>query len=233
MNGMTFNNKHSFRDMGLIMGQPIISPPEPKIIIEDVPFMNGSYDFSTVGTNGEVVYSNRDIAIPLTMDAPTKAQLYIKYSQILEWLMGVEKSNLIFDFMPDLYFVAKVTQKPSWEELSILGKITAQFLAEPFMYDISLAGYELWDTFNFVTGVLQNTLYNVIGTININIINPGHMVIPIIKCSSAMTVTLRDKIYNFTAGDNINYDFKLWTGDNVIAVTGNGTIEFTFRRQVL
>jgi hypothetical protein len=45
--GITYNNKHSFNDLGLtVLNTRGIETPSKIKITETVPFMNGSYDFS-------------------------------------------------------------------------------------------------------------------------------------------------------------------------------------------
>ena len=49
MYGITYNNKHSFNDLGLtVLNTRVIETPSKIKITETVPFMNGSYDFSNL-----------------------------------------------------------------------------------------------------------------------------------------------------------------------------------------
>lgn len=59
MNEIIFNGKSSYKDLGVIVTYFKAQPPEPKTIKQDVPFMNGSYDFSKL--YGEVFYNERII----------------------------------------------------------------------------------------------------------------------------------------------------------------------------
>ena len=47
-NGITINNKHSFRDFDLYISEKSIGLPEKEIITDTVPFMSGFYDFSNI-----------------------------------------------------------------------------------------------------------------------------------------------------------------------------------------
>ncbi len=55
MYGISFNDKHSYRDFDItILNTRVIETPSKIKIKETVPFMNGSYDFSNLygGVNG-------------------------------------------------------------------------------------------------------------------------------------------------------------------------------------
>ena len=57
LRGVTFNGKHN-NELCIVMHSKSIQSPPKKKIKETVPFMNGSYDFSTVGSNGEIMFSS-------------------------------------------------------------------------------------------------------------------------------------------------------------------------------
>lgn len=233
MRGFMFNNKHSYKDFGLILKKRSIQPPSKKKIKADVPFMNGYYDFSTVATNGEQVYTNRTIEIELGIPSISKSQLHIWYSNILEWLMDTGQQKLIFDDISDIYFLAEIEQAPALDEIIHFGEMKINFVAEPFKYGVNLEGSDIWDTFNFETDYAQITEFEVEGTKTITLYNSGRPVIPIINASSNMTATLGGYTTNLIEGDNKDYQFKLQTGANTIIVNGIGQIKFIFRKEML
>ena len=58
--------------------RPIL--PEPKIVSEDIPGMDGEYDYSNVNPDGEIKYKPRMIDIDFTLKErdPTKIKSEIK-----------------------------------------------------------------------------------------------------------------------------------------------------------
>lgn len=233
MKGITFNDKHSYMDFGLYIVAKSISPPSKKKIKVDIPFMNSKYDFSTVGSNGEIVYNHREITINFFYEALNRQQLYVKYSSILEWLQDVGQSKLIFDDIPDYYFLAEIEETSTFEEFVNHGYLTVVFVCEPFKYGINEEGDNIWDTFNFETDYLQDTEFYVSGTKTVTIYNPGRLVMPIINADNNMSIEYNSKTYSISKGDNKLYGLRLSKGANKINIKGTGYIKFKFRKQVL
>ena len=230
MNGITFNGKHSYDDYDLfIMSKSIQSAAKKKIKI-DVPFMNGSYDFSTLGSNGEVVYSQREISIKFGMFTRNRKLLYMKYSKILEWLQDTGQQKLIFDEIKDYYFMAEVESVPTFQEIIMFGELEVKFIADPFKVGVDFALNNIWDTFNFEEDYLQNSDYDIVGTKTITLYNPGRLVMPVINVTSAMTLTYNSKTYNLIIGDNKLYGLKIVNGANTIIINGTGHIKILFKK---
>lgn len=230
-----FNGKKSYDDFQLGLESISIQPPSKKKIKESVPFMNGSYDFSTIGSSGEPVYSERSIKVKFNLFEKNRNFLYIKYSNVLEWLLDAGQAQLIFTDMPNYYYLAEVENAPSFEEvISRLGIMEIEFVAEPFKYGIDYEGDgKLWDTFCFDTDALQDSIFNVNGSITRTIINTGRVIIPQVIVSSNMSCTTNGYTANFTTIKDTDYKFKLQPGENNITISGTGNIEFRFRKEVL
>ncbi|MBE6067771.1 MAG: phage tail protein [Clostridium lundense] len=233
MRGFKFNDKHSYNDHRLLLEKKTILPPGKKKIKLDVPYMNGTYDFSTVATNGETVFEERKIEVLVGFVARSKEQLYVLYSSILEWLTDTGRQKLIFDDICDYYFMAEIEGVTDFEEVISLGKLKVTFTAQPFKVGVNLEGSDIWDTFNFEEDVVQDTEFDVEGTKSVTIINVGRPVTPVINTSSPMTIAINNKNYNLNAGDNKIYGLKLHPGENVINISGTGHIKFIFRKERL
>lgn len=233
--GLIYNGKHSWNDFHITVAEKKILPPSKVKIKESVPFMNGSYDFSTIGSGGEPIFSEREIDVKFTFPTHSKIKLQAKYDEVLEWLQDTSsKQQLIFDDMPDYYFWAEIEAAGDFEEVLTFGNLTVKFVAQPFKTGVSEEGTDqLWDSFNFETDVMQDTEFDVSGSKDIIIINVGRNVYPVINASTAMSITLNNKTYNIVTGDNNIYGFKLQPGGNSISITGTGHIKFIFRKQVL
>lgn len=233
MRGLTYNGKHNYKDFSLIMESKKIQPPAKKKIKQEVPFMNGTYDFSTVATNGEPIYGERQIEVMMVLPTRSKEKLHILYSQVLEWLVDTGRQQLIFDDICDYYFEAEVEGISNFEEIIRIGRLKIAFTAQPFKTGVNLEGTDIWDTFNFEVDISQDTEFNINGSKIVNIINVGRAISPIINVSSNMSITYNNKSYSLAKGDNKLYGLKLQSGDNSIVVNGTGDIKFIFRKEVL
>ena len=230
LRGVTFNDIHN-NDINVVMHSKSIQSPAKKKVKDTVPFMNGSYDFSTIGSNGEIVYSEREITIVFGLPAETKEQLQVLYSKTLEWLVDVGRQKLIFDVMTDYYFLAEVESTTSFEETMAFGKLEVKFVADCFKRSINYVGSDIWDTFNFEEDYLEDSGYDIIGSKTITIHNPGRSVRPVITCSTPMTLIQNGKTFNLSVGDNKLYGFYLTNSANILAINGTGRIDFTFRKE--
>ena len=229
--GLKFNEQHS-SDYGLIMRYFIPQLPAPKKIKAEVPFMDSVYDFSTIATNGEKVYGQREVKVGFAILANSKGQLHAMYSNAMRWLIENPQGKLISDYIIDVYFLAEVEDAPDWSEVQETGEFEVTFTAEPFKYGIDLMGELIWDNFNFETDVLQELTFIVAGTKTVDIYNPGRSICPKINASTNMSVVLNGYTLNLVAGDNINYRFRFKYGHNTVAINGTGTLEFIFRKEV-
>ncbi|WP_278382327.1 distal tail protein Dit [Clostridium tyrobutyricum] len=235
--GLTFNGKHSFSEFGLYVEKKTINPPSKKKIVDDVPFMHGNYDFSTVGSRGEQVFDTRTITVKFALICYTMEELYTKYSQILEWLADCSQSQLIFDYDPGYYFLAEVQDAPKFDDLTDNGELEVNFVCYPFRYSTSYMGDDIWDTFNFLTDYTQytNTFEITNPFTTVVMYNNGRAVTPVINCSSPMTLRVNgeDKEYKLNAGDNKVWGLKLKNGKNELIFAGSGTVKILFRWESL
>ncbi|MDF2885149.1 MAG: putative phage tail component [Clostridiaceae bacterium] len=118
--GVTFNGKNSFNDFGLYIEEKHINGAKPKVNKDSVPYQNGQYDLNMIGTNNHIIYDTRTIVIKFLLISKDMTDLHDLYSSILEWLINTGQSQLIFDFMPDYYFLARVEDVPSFDEFVVM-----------------------------------------------------------------------------------------------------------------
>ena len=231
--GLTFNGRHS-SEFGLVMfsrNRPIL--PEPKLVAEDIPGMDGEYDFSAANPDGEVKYKPRMQDIDFTLKERNPTRLRVKANQIAAWLACGEK-ELIFDDEPDKFYLATVSNKLDLDnQILSIKKFTVHFKCRPFKYGLHLEGSDIWDTFNFEEDALQETEFDVSGTKALKIINTGRAVRPTINVDANMSITIDGSTYNLTPGDNIIYGVKLAPGENQLTITGTGHIRILFRKEIL
>lgn len=230
---ITFNNKKETDIQGVFLKNRSISMPDKKIITVDVPYMNGAYDFSTVGSNGEIVYTQRIIQCNFGILANSKSELQSRFNELSSWLLDIGKSQLIFDDLIDVYFLAQVEKGPSLDEVLYYGETSVTFIADPFKIGRETIDVQSWDLFNFETDKFQDTAFDVVDSATVTVYNPGRAIVPTITADATMTVTLGSYTTTVNAGENKDYGFKLLSGDNTINIAGTGHIEFVFRKEAL
>lgn len=229
-----FNGKGSFSDFGALVDGFKPQPPTPKIIKDDVPGMNGQYDFSTVLSNGEVVYNPGKIPCILDFFASSKEELMVKKTQLLEWLLSGQH-QLIYTGESAKYYIAQIEDEIKFDLISANnGTLEITFTVYPFKFSIDQFGDDIWDDFCFLTDYTQYTnIFNISGTTTVKAYNNGRSITPTINCSSAMTLTFGGNTYNLVQGDNTPWGLKLQNGENDLLFTGNGTVKIEFRAEVL
>lgn len=107
MQGVIFNDKHTYRDWGLVMkSRPVISPPSPKLKMIPVPGSDRVIDL-TEHLTGQVHYEPRTISFEFVTAAP-RQQWASLYSDILTYLHG-RSVRITFDDDPNWYYTGRVT----------------------------------------------------------------------------------------------------------------------------
>ena len=233
MYGITYNNKHSFNDLGLtVLNTRVIETPIKIKITETIPFMNGSYDFSDL--YGSNCYTERQLEYEFLIKARNSTELEYQRIKIENWLLSSNtKTPLIDDNIIGYYYNAECIGV-EFEDMNNVGKLKATFIAYPFRISTEYEGNNLWDSFNFESDILQDTKFTVSGVSNVTIYNSSVIDIePEIIASSQFEITLDNKKYTVKAGASKDYRFKLRKGNNNLTLKGNGTIEFRFRKEVL
>lgn len=231
--GITFNEKHSYRDFGLRVLEKHIGNPSKIKRKERVPFSNQIYDFSNIYGGQE--YEERPLTYVFNLRDYNKVNLAIKKIEILNWLMQPnEKVQMLDDYIPGYYFLAEVEEAPDFDELRFRGVFTVNFTAYPFKISELAEGNDLWDPFNFLLDVAQITDFEVAGTKTVTLYNPGASIIkPKIRASSPMEIIKDGITYNIPVGESQSYDFILHQGENKMTIKGIGKISFHFRKELI
>lgn len=228
MVGVTFGTKHSFRDFGLILTSKSISLPEPKTSTVDIPGADGSLDMSTVLTNGDVKYRNRQLQFVFTVIDPHKNWESVK-SRLANYIQG-KKMNITLDVDHGFFYVGRC-KISSFQEDRRTAQITIMVDAEPYKYDILMStdAWE-WDGFNFVTGIIYSlNQITITGEKTIIIPNKRKAVVPFITVSSNMDCVFKGVTYGLTTGTQKILGILLTEGENNLKFIGTGTVSISFR----
>lgn len=238
LNYIIYNNKNSFTDFGLMIESYTISTPRKRKILIEVPYTNSSYDFSYA--LGDInCYEDRDIRIDFNFVGVSVNEARTRINKINNWLLDTKgKINLTFKNEVGLYYLAEVVDVIDYEFFDRAVKFTVLFTAYPFKtghcYEGSL---KEWDCFNFEEDVLQQSKFTLNNnSVNVNLINVGRELIPLIRVAGANATIIKNGItINLSAGDTTNYNFILKRGDNPFSISSNGSsiVEILWRKELL
>lgn len=231
MRGIIFNGKNSIEEYGLYVNSLDISPPSKKRVKVEIPFMNGSYDFSNM--YGENTFEDRTLSYRFEIVGRDASEMnYIKIS-VYNWLMSAGQCQL-FDTAIEGYFFLAECVSVSESDDGEYSALDVVFDAYPFKIREVYEGDNLWDTFNFLTDYLQPRTFTSNGLATIEFYNPGAVsAIPTVITSANMEITLDGTSFVFAKGSSKNGEFKLKPGINKMILEGTGTVEFRFNSEVL
>lgn len=146
--------------------------PESKEIIEDLPFTQGSLDFSML--MGERMFRDR----PLTFTFQLFNEPYYNRKPIEDklkrFLMIPGYQRLYDSHTPRYYWLAKCL-KVSVADDHVMNCLVAtlEFIAYPFLIDNNNYYDDIWDNINFDTDIFNYTKYRVDGELEIKLYNKG------------------------------------------------------------
>ncbi|MGX7745696.1 distal tail protein Dit [Rhodopseudomonas parapalustris] len=128
---INFNNANSYYDKNLIIeGTPIVPTSQRNIIFTEIEGRNGSLT--------EDLGTYKDISIPVSFTLVDMANLKQSLRQIKAWLIGdLTDNKLIFSDDPNYFYKVKSCSIGDIENtVRVLGRFTATFVCEPFLYAI-------------------------------------------------------------------------------------------------
>lgn len=219
MEGVKFNDFHSYTEFSLILNSVTISPPEPKTYYVEIAGADGSIDLTDALT-GDVKYKNRELSLQFTYKGNHEEQLS-QYTKVANLIHG-QNMKIILDSDANYYYqgrvkISKCEHKPGICIFDIDCDVA------PYKYDFG--DDWLWDPFDFEEGFI-NELGNITvdGTLEVIVIGHRKKYIPWIECSAPMTVKYNGITYELKAGKNKNFDIVISKGENQFIFTGNGTV---------
>ena len=237
-----FNGIKSYDNLGFLINAIKIGNPSPILVQQRVAYQNGVYDLSEI--NGNVAYTTREIKVQFKLEKFETSQdgLNTTYYNLINKFMaasfiGTEMKALKISWIEGI-FNARIMNISDFDLLENERIVEVTFIAQPFRRWEDYEGNSKWDTFNFITDVLQTTLFSVsteeVKTVlnNLSVVR----VYPLINCSTPMNVTCDQTMYSLEAGYN-EHIFSLSKGKNSIAINSigkvAGTIEFLWKREVI
>lgn len=231
--GLRIDDVDLYKEFGILPETRSIGNPDKKKILEEVPFSNELLDFSEL--YGEQTYSERTLSYVLNLiGSQSKIEsAYFLQTVMTNLLMEKKQFKLYDDVFPGYYFLAEVREGTSFEPNSYAGKLQVNFTAYPFKIKEAREGSPYWDDYS-VLDYYQESTYTISGSKTIELMNNGiASLVPKVTCTAPMVITKDNTQISFPTGTNESLDFKIKKGMNQFIVTGNGTIDFEFHKELI
>lgn len=209
--GIYFDDIHSFFDLNLILAPFVPVPATPKTNYIDITGGNGSLDL-TEGL-GEVKYKDRDFSFTFSINPSEKMSFDEKVSQVSNALNG-KKCKITLDRDPEYYWegrciIDKYAQNKNLKQISVKATVRPHKLKQN----------ETVASFDLTTEEKEITLKN-----------GKKSVVPEITCTDNNTVVVFGNVNErLSAGTHRILDIYLKEGNNILKVSGSGTITFKYQ----
>lgn len=204
---------NTWYDWSLILTSKDVTPPEPNTHYVTLDGMSGSLDLSEALT-GEITYKDRHISATFWTDYGTRKDREKLLKDIRSTLHGRKVKIIEPDDMSH-YFVGRITIKSVINNLAY-ATFTLEATCEPWRYDIE-------DSVRTIE-VNSNTVSNVVLRLQ-----GVKTVTPIITVTGTVNVVYNGVKTALIDGSYMISDIRLHQGVNVVGVSGNGSVTFTYR----
>lgn len=208
MQGIQFGSYHSFDDFGLVLSSKEIGTPEPKTITIDVEGSDGVLDFTEFA--GQVKFRNRKLVFNFSKPNILDDFMQI-YSEVVNALHG-KKMNISLDEDSGFYYVGRITVNEFTSDANI-GRIVIECDCEPWKYKVNQT-------------VVVETIS---GSKTVNLLNLKKSVVPTITTTAEMTFVFGGISRTVAAGTFKIPELELKEGSNTVAITGTGTVIFSYQ----
>lgn len=203
---------NTFSDWRLILTAKSVTPPQAKTNYVSIDGMNGTLDLSETLT-GEVTYNDRTVSASFVLTDGSFDERNHILQEIINKLHG-KKVKLIEPDDPTHYFLGRVTVKNSNNRLAY-SEISLEAICDPWRYSIS-------DNIRKVE-VNGQTIDVVINNNGVKTLSPE------ITVTGSVDITVKNSNVSLTDGSYKISDLKLYTGINIISVSGEGVVTFTYK----
>lgn len=230
--GVTFGDKHSYKDWKLLLGsRPEVSPPLPKFNYIDIPGGDGILDL-TEALTGDIQYQTRKLEFTfLTLKARRK--WHSLYSELQGCLHG-ERMKVILDEDPAFYYIGRV-KVDKWKSSEKFSTIVVSAEVDPYKYELasSLEDWE-WDSFNFEEGIIREYKgLEVDGSLDFTVPGRRKKVIPsfivVSEDGAGLDVEFEGSTYHLPDGTDRVLNIAIGEGCGLLHFTGHGTVDIDYR----
>ena len=210
MKGITFGTLHSYRDLNLLLSEKEVGAPPVKENKLEIEGADGSIDLTEVF--GRPTFG--DLTHKFKFTSLSRNDYLTQFTRIKNALHG-QRLRIILDDDPGFYYVGRCYVSSYTSEKGI-GTITVECDCEPYKYKLSKT---------VVTRAID-------GAEAITLTNGRKRAVPEITIATETSLNIvyqAVNIWDLGAGSYTLPDLELAQGDNVVTVTGTGTITFTWQ----
>lgn len=212
MRGITIitdtNTVHTGYDLDLVQEVRDIGAPEVQSYLVEVPGRNGLLNL-TKGLTGSVTYKNRTLKFQYLGSGNREDLLEVE--TLFKSYHG-EVIQVVDDDTPNYYYEGEASVNTKWS--NNLLTITLEVNANPFMERLELTS---------ISCLLATT------TKDMTVTNEGVDVCPIVKVDGTASIQVGTDIYTLDDGEYTIRSFLLKHGNNLLRVTGSGTLTIKYR----
>lgn len=207
VNGIMFDNTHSYEDLNLILSSVEIPPAAPKTSLVDIPGGDGSVDLTEA--LGRVNYKNRECTF--TFSAFPQDDFEEKKQEVSNLLNG-KRFKIVLDKDPDYYWIGRCSID-KYQSSKNLHKIVVK---------ASVAPYKL---------KLNQTVVTVPAGENVvrPMWNSRKTVVPIITTTAEATIIFDGNTFYIGAGTHKILNIELTEGANQVTVTSTAPVQFEYQ----
>ena len=230
--GIEFNGFNTIENNLKLIERSAPTPSE-KEITENVPFLQGSYDFSNI--LGERIYNNRSLRYVFHVYERDYDRRKHGQTVIENKLMGIHITNLYDTHDPNYSYRGKcVSVETDDDHRNGRLVISLEFDCYPFKISRFPEGHGIWDKFNFELDDSQQTEFEINGTETVTLLNNGTVsVVPTISTDSEFEIQKGNTHITVQSGTYRSEKLRLDTGGNILSITGNGSIKFDFYKELI
>ena len=211
LNDVIFNDeKSAYDEWNIVLTKADIPLPKPKTSLVEIKGADGVLDLSEVLT-GDILYNNRTIT--LTFEMMDDTDYYDLISDISNYLHG-KKVTISLTNDEDYYYVGRASIS-QWQCIKRQGIIVITVDAEPYKYSVTET--------KMIVNVANQTK-------TITLPNSRKRVCPKLNVTGTITLTINGVNYKLAEGKQQLSNFRLVEGNNVVKVSGNGTLTITYRQ---
>lgn len=214
MQGIKFNDIHSYRDLNLVLAPFQMPPATPKTNFIDVPGADGSIDASE--SLGEIKFNDRTGNFVFSV-LPSD-DFEEKKTQISNLLNGL-KCKIILDKDPEFYYLGRLMVN-DYKANKKLRQITIDFRVQPYKLKKNVTTVD-------VAPKTSKTPQTVI------LKNNRMSIVPTITTTKDTTITFGDAVIKMNAGTHKFLNIYLKQGENPITVESEGVVTFTYQEGAL
>lgn len=214
MKGITFGKYHSYNDFGLILSSKEIEAPAVKEKRLDIEGADSDLDLTEFF--GEPKYSNARHKFSFTT-VYKGTEFLSAFSAIKNALHG-KKMRVILDDDPSFFYVGRLFVTKFTDERNI-GILQIEADCEPYKRK------------------LEKTVVSkaIDGTQAVSLTNSRKRAVPevVIDTAASLRLEYQGNIWDLGSGSFTLPELELVEGENIVTVTGTGTVRFTYQEGAL